>query len=118
MACENNIVNKIVGVLDSKSAEDITVLDVCGLTTLADYFVIATGKNEKQTQALADYVEEELAKDGVFHLSKEGYRSGDWILLSFEDAIVHIFKPDTRDFYNIERVWSDANEIDVTDLLS
>ena len=104
MACENKTVNKIVEVLNSKSAEDITVLNVEGLTTLTDYFVLATGKNE-------------LGKDGIFHINKEGYRTGDWILIGFNDAIVHIFKPDTRDFYNLERVWSDAVEVDISDLV-
>ena len=100
MACENKTVNKIVEVLNSKS-----------------YFVLATGKNERQTQALCDHVEQELGKDGIFHINKEGYRTGDWILIGFNDAIVHIFKPDTRDFYNLERVWSDAIEVDISDLV-
>ncbi len=117
MACENKTVNKIVEVLNSKSAEDITVLNVEGLTTLTDYFVLATGKNERQTQALCDHVEQELGKDGIFHINKEGYRTGDWILIGFNDAIVHIFKPETRDFYNLERVWSDAVEVDISDLV-
>ena len=118
MACENNTVNKIVKLLSAKQAEDITVLNVEGLTTLTDYFVIATGKNVRQTQALCDVLEEELAKDGIHHVNKEGYRSGDWILVGFGDAIVHIFRPETREFYDLEHVWQDGIRVDVSDLVN
>ena len=117
MASENKIVNKIVEVLDSKKGDDIVVLNVESLTTITDYFVIATGNNEKLVQALCDHVEEELSKIGVEHINKEGYRSGDWILIGYNDVIVHIFKPEARDFYNLERVWQDAIKVDVFDLL-
>lgn len=117
MACENKTVNKIVEVLDSKKAEDISVLNVSSLTTLADYFVIAEGKNEKQTQALCDHLEEELQKIGVKTVNKEGYRTGDWILVGFDDIIVHIFKPEAREFYDLEHVWQDAICVDVSDII-
>ena len=103
MACENTVVNKIV-------------LDVRELTTLCDYFVIAEGKNEKQTQALCEYVEEELEKDGIYHVNKEGYHSADWILIGYDEVIVHIFKPETREFYDLEHVWQDAVRVDVSDI--
>ena len=117
MAAENNTVNKIVETLDKKLAEDITVLNVSSLTTLAEYFIIAEGKTERQTQALSDNLEEELAKDGIYAVNKEGYRMGDWILLGFDDIVVHIFKPEARQFYNLEHVWQDAICVDVNDLL-
>lgn len=117
MACENKTVNKIVEVLNNKKATDITVLNVSSLTTMADYFVFANGKNARQTQALCDYVEEELGKDSIYHVNKEGYRSGEWILIGFDDIIVHIFQPETRDFYNLERIWQDAIPVDITDIV-
>lgn len=117
MASENKIVNKIVEIIDSKKGEDIVVLNVESLTTITDYFVIATGNNEKHVQALCDYVEEEMDKLGIEHINKEGYRSGEWILMGYPDIIVHIFKPEARDFYNLERVWQDAIPVDVSDLL-
>ena len=117
MACENNTVNRIVEILDSKTAEDITVLNVTALTTITDYFVIATGRNERLTQALCDNVEDELSKDGLEPVNKEGYRSGDWILVAYNDVIIHIFKPEAREFYDLERVWQDAVSVDVSDLL-
>lgn len=117
MACENKTVNKIVEVLDNKKAEDIVVLNVSSLTTITDYFVIATGKNEKLVQALCDHADEELSKIGMEPINKEGYRSGEWILLGYNDFIIHIFKPEARDFYNLERVWQDAISVDVSDLI-
>lgn len=119
MACENNTVNNIVRFLDAKKAIDIAVLNVSGLTTLADYFIIATGKTDKQTQALCDNVEEEMKKQfQISPVNKEGYRSGDWILLGFDEAIVHIFQPQARDFYDLEHVWQDALRVDVTDIIT
>ena len=117
MACENNTVNEIVKALDKKLAEDIAVLNVSSLTTLADYFVIATGKNDKQTKALCDYVEEELDKLGISPVNKEGYRTGDWILLGYNEVVIHIFQPEARDFYNLEHVWQDAIDVDIKDII-
>lgn len=117
MASENNTVNEIVKALNKKLAEDISVLNVSSLTTLADYFVIATGKNDKQTKALCDNVEEELEKLGISPVNKEGYRTGDWILLGYNEVVIHIFQPEARDFYNLEHVWQDAIHIDVTDII-
>ncbi len=116
MASESNIVNKAVKILDSKKAEDIRVLNIGSLTTMAEYFIIAQGKTERQTQALCDHLEEEFLKEGIRPVNKEGYRTGDWILLGFEDVIIHIFKPEARDFYNLEHVWQDAIFVDVSDI--
>ena len=117
MACENDNVNKIVEVLDAKKAEDITVLNVSSITTLADYFIIATGNNERQTKAICDNLEEEMAKDGIFPVNKEGYNSGEWVLIGFDEAVVHIFQPKVREFYDLERIWQDAIKINVSDLI-
>lgn len=116
MACKNEMVNTVVKVLDEKLAKDIEVLEVSGLTTMADYFVLATGGSDRQVQALCDHVEEALAKQGVFPVNKEGYRSGDWALLGYDDAIVHIFQAETREFYGLERIWKDATVIDIESL--
>ena len=116
MACSNDIVNTIFKVLDSKKAKDIEVLDVGELTTLADYFIIATGGSDRQVQALCDHVEDELGKQGIFPVNKEGYRAGEWILLGFDEAIVHIFQSEIREFYGLERIWKDAELIDMTDI--
>lgn len=117
MASENNLVNKIVKLLDSKIAKDISVLNVSSLTTLTDYFIIATGNNDKQTKAICDFVEEELVKEKIYPVNKEGYRAGEWILLGYNDIVIHIFQPQTRDFYDLEHVWLDGIRVDVQDLI-
>lgn len=113
MTCENKTVNTIVKVLDEKLAKDIEVLYVGNLTTMADYFVLATGGSDRQVQALCDHVEQKLAKEGAFPVNKEGYRSGEWVLLGYDDAIVHIFQSETREFYGLEHIWKDAETVDV-----
>ncbi len=114
MAFENQTVNTIFQVLDNKKAKDIVVLDVGELTTLADYFILATGGSDRQVQALCDHVEEEMAKDGIFPVNKEGYRTGEWALLGYDEVIVHIFQSETRDFYDLERIWKDAAVVSMT----
>lgn len=113
MTCENKTVNTIVKVLDEKLAKDIEALYVGNLTTMADYFILATGGSDRQVQALCDHVEQKLAKEGAFPVNKEGYRSGEWVLLGYDDAIVHIFQSETREFYGLEHIWKDAEMVDV-----
>jgi len=117
----NNIsetIGKIVKILDQKKAKDILVLNVKNLTTITDYFIIATGGSKSQLQALSDHVEEELVKDGIRPQNREGYNTAEWILLGYEDAIVHIFKDETRSFYNLEHIWKDAESIDISQFIS
>ncbi len=118
MSCSNDIVNKIVKILDSKKARDITVLNIGPLTTITDYFVIATGGSVPQVQALSDNLEEELLKQGIKSKNKEGYNTADWVLLGYDDVIVHIFKGETREFYNLEHIWKDAEDVDISDIIS
>ncbi|MEG1442180.1 MAG: ribosome silencing factor [Oscillospiraceae bacterium] len=118
MASNNEMLNKIVRILDSKKGMDIVVLDVRELTTITEYFVIVTGGSDTQVKALCDNLEEEIEKDGVFRLNKEGYRKGDWVLLGYEDVIVHIFLSETRNFYDLEHVWQDAKRIDMSDIIT
>lgn len=117
MACKNDVVNKIVKVLDSKKGRDITVLDISHLTTMTEYFVIVTGGSDTQVKALCDNVEEELEKDGIFAVNKEGYRTAQWILLGYDDVVVHIFLGDTREFYDLEHIWQDGINIDISDIV-
>ncbi|MCX6139181.1 MAG: ribosome silencing factor [Ignavibacteriales bacterium] len=91
-----------------KKAADVVILDLHGLTSMADFFVVCSGDSDTQVRAIADAVEEEMAAigDRVWH--KEGYREGQWILLDFVDVVVHVFHKDTRSFYNLEKLWGDA----------
>lgn len=88
-----------------KKAEDLTVLDVSGRTIVADYFMIATGRSRVQTRAIADAIEEAAKKSGLRVVRTEGYVDGGWILLDLATVVVHVFTPEQRAFYNLERLW-------------
>lgn len=100
--------------LDDRKAHNITVLDVQGLTSIADYFVLATGTSTRHASALAESVEDELSKLGIEPNHKEGHRSGEWILLDYTDVIVHVFTEQTREFYKLEKMWKDAQIVEVS----
>ena len=102
--------------LEEKKAEDIRVIDIEHVSVIADYFIIASGTNRNQVQALAEGVEEQLYKAGFEKKQSEGYTSGNWILLDYGDIVVHIFDRENRLFYDLERIWRDGNQIDVSDL--
>lgn len=105
-------VKKVLEVLEDKKGEDIKVIDISGVTVIADYFIIASGSNQNQLQAMSDSIVEILAKSGMQPKQIEGYHSANWILLDFGDIIVHIFDKENRLFYNLERIWRDGKEID------
>ena len=96
--------------LDEKKGEDIKIINLEGISVLADYFIIANGTNSSQVQALVDNVEEELHKAGYSLKQREGYSNGNWVLLDFGDIIVHIFDRENRLFYDLERIWRDGKE--------
>lgn len=106
-----------VNALDSKKAHDITVLKIEDLTVISDYFIIATASSSTQLKALADEVEFVLKENGITPLHTEGDTSSPWLLLDYGDIVVHIFLEDSRMFYSLERLWSDATEISVEEIL-
>jgi ribosome-associated protein len=97
-----------------KKAEHLVVLDLTKSSAFTDFFVICTGTNRRQVQAIADAVEEAIAKRGTKPALVEGYDRGDWVLLDYFDFIVHVFMPSSREFYNLERLWGDAEKIEVS----
>ncbi len=97
--------------LEEKKGKEITVIDISGISILADYFIIASGSNENHVHALADNVEEELHKAGATLKHIEGYQNANWILLDFQDVIVHILNEEDRMFYDLERIWRDGKII-------
>ncbi len=105
---------QIAALIDNKKGEEVRVLQIGTLTTIGDYFVVATGNSTTQVKALADEVEEKLSAEGLEPKRIEGYTSASWILLDYYDVIVHIFLKETREFYALERLWGDAPEIDWT----
>ncbi|MDP3286421.1 MAG: ribosome silencing factor, partial [Desulfobacterales bacterium] len=103
----------VKAVLEKKAA-DITVLDVRGLTSVADFFIVCSGRSNRQVAAIADSVERYLKKKGIKPLSVEGKNEGLWVLLDYGDVIIHVFYETVRKFYDLEGLWSDAKRI-VTD---
>ena len=105
--------------LDEKKGGDIAAIEITEQTTLADYFVIATGNSNTQINALCGAVEKAMKEQaGEDPLRREGYRDGTWVLLDFSSVVVHIFMDDARKFYDLERLWSDATPVDLTDVLT
>lgn len=102
--------------LEEKKAEDIRVINIEQVSVLADYFLIASGTNRNQTQAMADNVEEMLHKAGYQPRQTEGYQTANWILMDYGDIIVHIFDTENRLFYDLERIWRDGKAITLKDL--
>ena len=100
-------------VLDSKKATDITVIDIMEKASFADYMVIATGNSDRQVYSLVDDVEDAFAKEGLFVKSIDGKQNSGWVLMDFGDIVVNIFNKDTREKYNIEKVWGDCTFIEV-----
>lgn len=97
--------------LSDKKGEDIKIIDITGVSVLADYFIIASGNSESQISALVDNVEEELHKAGYHLKQREGRSGASWILLDFGDIIVHVFDKENRLFYDLERIWKDGKDI-------
>ena len=97
--------------LNEKKATDITVIDITGLSVVADYFIIASADNVRQAEALCDNVEEVLGRAGYQCRQIEGKASGNWILMDYNDVIIHIFDKENRLFYDSERIWKDGRKI-------
>ena len=102
--------------LAEKKGEDIRAIDISEISVLADYFIIAGGNNRSQIQAMADNVDECLSKNGGSLKQIEGYDAGNWVLLDFQDVIIHIFDKENRLFYDLERIWRDGKRINIEDL--
>ena len=98
---------------ESKKAANIRVLDLSEVTSFTEHFVIATGANSRQIQAISDEVALELKRQGVLPLSLEGYENAEWILADYGDFIVHVFSEHTRDYYDLERLWRQAKIVEI-----
>ena len=107
----------IAKILDKKKAIDIIGIETKELTVMSDYFIIASGTSNTHVRALADEVDDEMKKLGVEVDHIEGRATG-WILLDYNDVLVHVFQPESRQYYNIERLWNDAARSDLSDVLT
>lgn len=107
------LATKVAKILGDKKASDVKVLQVQDLTVLTDYFVIATGTSTTHVGSLANDVDYELGKLGIEPKTKEGTDSRTWILLDYGSVVVNVFTPDSRDFYSLERLWGDAEPVEI-----
>ena len=94
--------------MEEKKGTDIKVLNISKLSPLADYFILGTGSNINQLHAMADEITEKLSLAGVHPKQTEGYNTGNWILIDYGDFMIHLFQPESRDYYNLDRIWKDA----------
>lgn len=106
-------VEKAVAAALDKKAQDVVVLDLRGTPAFTDFFVLCSGLNQRQVKAIADSVEETLRASKARPSHVEGYDRGDWVLMDFFNFIVHVFTPQTRAFYGLERLWGDAEKIEI-----
>lgn len=116
----NNRSKEMTGIafraLEEKKAEDIRIIDISGISVIADYFIIANGNNPNQLQAMQENVEEQLYKAGFHEKQIEGNQRSSWILMDYGDIIVHIFSKEDRLFYDLERIWRDGRDISPEEL--
>ena len=99
--------------IDDKKGQDIKIIDIHNVSVIADYFVIASGTNSNQVQAIVDNVEEQLGRAGFEAKQIEGNRNSSWILMDYGDVIVHVFDEENRLFYDLERIWRDGNVLEM-----
>ena len=111
MSNSKDMVKLVYAALEEKQGKDISIMDIGGVSVIADYFVIATADNIRQVDALCDEVEDKMAQHGYELRRREGVTNSGWILLDYNDIIVHIFDKEQRLFYDLERIWSDGKKI-------
>ena len=109
-AATRDLVRLICRVLDDKKAGDLQVLDVSGQSSITDYMVIATGRSNRQVVAIADHLAERLKAEGHGYIPVEGKQGGDWVLVDAGDVVVHVFRPEPRSFYALEKMWAMESE--------
>lgn len=106
-----------VNAADAKKANDLVALDITGIATFTNYFILCTGDSSRQMQAIADEVEQRLKANGIRPSHVEGYQNAEWILMDYLDFVVHIFSKSARTYYDLERLWRDGKRLDVGKLL-
>ena len=113
MSVIETMIKTSVEALEDKKGEDIKVIDISEVSPIADSFILASGSNRSQVQAMADSVSEKMHKAGFSMKQIEGYDSANWILMDFVDVVVHIFDRESRNFYDLERIWKDGKLIEL-----
>ncbi|MFO7445391.1 MAG: ribosome silencing factor [Ignavibacteriaceae bacterium] len=111
------LADRITELIFTKKGYDVKILDLRKLTTIADFFVICTADSDTQVKAIADEIDKTLRDEGTRLWHKEGYQALSWVLIDYVDVIVHVFKKESREYYNIEKLWGDAPTFDIEDPL-
>lgn len=111
------LTKKITDLIFNKKGFDVKILDLRKLTTITDYFIICSGSSDTQVKAITDEIDKQLRDEGVKPWHIEGYQVLNWVLIDFVDVVVHIFKKEIREFYNLEKLWGDAPSVDAVDPL-
>jgi len=117
-ATPEELAHQAVRILDSKKAQGLSLLHVTDSTIIADYFLICTGSSNTQIKALSGELEFQLKQAGLEPRRTEGYNEASWIVMDYASVIVHIFNNDARTFYNLEKLWSDAVEVDISEIVT
>ncbi|EFU76215.1 ribosome silencing factor [Lachnoanaerobaculum saburreum] len=107
------IVKKIYKIIEDKKGDDIKVIDISKISSIADYFIIAGANNINQVQAISDEIDFILGKEGILPKAVEGNKNATWMLLDYNDIVVHIFLKEDRVFYDLERIWRDGTEVEI-----
>ena len=107
------ILKRIVNIIEDKKGGQTVVLDISEISSLADYFVISSANNINQLQAISDDLQELLEKEGLKINKVEGAKNSSWVLLDFTDIVIHLFTKEDRIFYNLERIWADAKQVEL-----
>lgn len=110
------LIDQIVEHIQSKKGKNISVLNLSKLTAISDYFVICSADSEPQVKAIADEIVKKLGDEGIKCYHKEGYDTLNWVLLDYLDVVVHVFRNESRTFYNLERLWADAEITEYPDI--
>lgn len=114
----NEMMNLAVKAVDDKKAENIVVLDMQGISLIADYFIICHGNSEKQVEAIAKEVKDRMQEQGIEMKRMEGLEEARWVLIDLQNVIVHVFHKEERLYYNLEKLWGDARQISVDEVLN
>lgn len=112
-----SLANNVAELIFNKKGYDVKILDLKEIASFADYFVICSADSDTQVKAIADEIDKTLREQGLKCWHREGYRALSWVLLDYVDVVVHIFKKEMREFYNLEKLWGDAHIIEVEDPL-
>ncbi|MBR5419774.1 MAG: ribosome silencing factor [Lachnospiraceae bacterium] len=110
------VAKNVIEAMEEKKAVDIRVLDIAGISSIGDYFIIAGGNNVNQVHAIVDEIDERLGRKGVQPKHVEGYQNANWVLMDYGDVIVHVFDSENRLYYDLERIWKDGKSMDLAEI--